>query len=209
MELEKLLELPLRNKCGQLARYILKTNWSPTLIGAKTGPLFSLGLLWPSVTLMFSTIFVPPLFPSIFTHVRYQPNFFSVSSNPYITVQSAGRTKTQLMREKRNKRPLGKWLHCWQLASVYLYLVWIFILQGTLRQLARVHCKFLGFELYLYLYEMQKCRNACLRFFQETTAINVNFWFHRLLYPIRLLIHKFKLMVKIETKWASFRIRMV
>ena len=54
----------------------------------------------------------PPLFPRIFTHVRYQPNFFSVSSNPYITVQSAGRTKTQLMRQRRNKRPLGKWLHC-------------------------------------------------------------------------------------------------
>ena len=65
----------------------------------------------------------PPLFPRIFTHVRYQPNFFSVSSNPsYITVQSAARTKTQLMRQKRNKRPLGKWLHCRQLASVYLYL---------------------------------------------------------------------------------------
>ena len=51
--------------------------------------------------------------------VRYQPNFFSVSSNPsYITVQSAGRAKTQLMREKRNKRPLGKWLLCRQLASL-------------------------------------------------------------------------------------------
>ena len=117
MELQKLLELPLRNKCGQLALYILKTNWSPTLIRAKTGPLFSLGLLWPSVTLMFSTIFVPRcLVPLIFTQVRYQPNFFSLSSNPpspsYITVQSAGRTKTQLMREKRNKRPLGKWLGC-------------------------------------------------------------------------------------------------
>ena len=119
--MEKLLELPFRNKCGQLARYILKTNWSPTLIGAKTGPLFSLGLLWPSVTLMFSTIFVP--IHAIFTHPS-DTNLISFLLAPlsYITVQSAARTKTQLMRQKRNKRPLGKWLHCRQLASVYSYL---------------------------------------------------------------------------------------
>ena len=122
MELEKLLELPFRNKCGQLARYILKTNWSPTLIGVKTGPLFSLGLLWPSVTLMFSTIFVP--IHAIFTHPSDTSliSFLLAPPPSYITVQSAARTKTQLMRQKRNKRPLGKWLHCRQLASVYLYL---------------------------------------------------------------------------------------
>ena len=75
MELQKLLELPLRNKCGQLGRYILKTNWRPTLIRAKTGPLFSLGLLWPSVTPMFSTIFVSPRFQAF--HSCMFPSFFT------------------------------------------------------------------------------------------------------------------------------------
>ena len=81
-ELQKLLELPLRNKCGQLARYILKTNWSPTLIGAKTGPLFSLGLLWPSVTLMFSTIFVPPCFLAFSLMSDINPISFLLAPTP-------------------------------------------------------------------------------------------------------------------------------
>ena len=119
----------------------------PDINRGKTGPLFSLGLLWPSVTLMFSTIFVP--IHAIFTHPS-DTNLISFLLAPpsYITVQSAARTKTQLMRQKRNKRPLGKWLHCRQLASVYLYLVCISIL-----------CVFVfSYSVYLYLVCILYCR---------------------------------------------------
>ena len=132
MELEKLLELPFRNKCGQLARYILKTNWSPTLIGVKTGPLFSLGLLWPSVTLMISTIFVP--IHAIFTHPS-DTNLISFLLAPLLYHCPVGSSDKNTINETEKKqeasRPLalGKWLHCRQLASVCLYLVCIFILQ--------------------------------------------------------------------------------
>ena len=63
-----------------------------------------------------SLVYVSKLFHSS-SHVRYQSNLLISSllaptPSPYfITVQSAGRTKTELMRRRRNRRPLGKW-HC-------------------------------------------------------------------------------------------------
>ena len=130
MELQKLLELPLRNKCGQLALYILKTNWSPTLIRAKTGPLFSLGLLWPSVTLMFSTIFVPRcLFPLIFTHPSdINPISFLLPPTPLPLLYHCpvGRSDKNTINEREKKQEASR-----QVAGQH----------GTLRQLARLYLK--------------------------------------------------------------------
>ena len=105
MELEKLLELPFRNKCRQLARYILKTNWSPTLIGVKTGPLFSLGLLWPSVTLMISTIFVP--IHAIFTHPS-DTNLISFLLAPLLYHCPVGSSDKNTINETEKKQEASR-----------------------------------------------------------------------------------------------------
>ena len=153
--MEKLLELPFRNKCGQLARYILKTNWRPTLIGVKTGPLFSLGLLWPSVTLMFSTIFVP--IHAIFTHPS-DTNLISFLLAPLLYHCPVGSSDKNTINETEKKQEASRQVAALQTigkSSLYFY--------------AAVQKYFLGLD---YICICMNCL-ACLRFFQEAEAINV------------------------------------